>query len=62
MAATYGGDLRRLFPERRIEVVDEQPAVSTYRMHGDGGAHRHDNRRGVPPRMFGWQGHRHPRL
>ncbi|MFM1872330.1 MAG: hypothetical protein RL398_1752 [Planctomycetota bacterium] len=33
----YGGDLRRLFPERRIEVVDEQPAVSTYRMHGDGG-------------------------
>jgi ribonuclease HII len=33
----YGGDLRRLFPERRVEVLAEQPAVSTYRLHGGGG-------------------------
>jgi len=33
----YGADLRRLRPGVRVEVVREEPAVSTYRVHGDGG-------------------------
>lgn len=31
----YGTDLRRLCPEARIEVVQEVPAVSSYRLHRD---------------------------
>lgn len=34
----YGTDLRRLRPGARVEVVREEPAVSSYRVHRDGGS------------------------
>jgi ribonuclease HII len=33
----YGTDLRRLFPDARVEVLQEVPAVSSYRLHRESG-------------------------